>query len=136
MQVLCKFSQRGGVKMSYLPDTRKNILANKSFDYSYRIVNLYKYLVAKKEYVMSKQLLRSGTSIGAVITEAQNAESKKDFVHKLGIAQKECAESIFWLELLHRSNYLEENDFISINTDTIELLKIIRSSIITAKKNL
>jgi len=63
-------------------------------------------------------------------------ESKKDFVHKLGIAQKECAESIFWLELLHRSNYLEENDFISINTDTIELLKIIRSSIITAKKNL
>jgi four helix bundle protein len=136
MQVLCKFSQRGGVKMSYLPDTRKNILANKSFDYSYRIVNLYKYLVAKKEYVMSKQLLRSGTSIGAVITEAQNAESKKDFVHKLGIAQKECAESIFWLELLHRSNYLEENDFISINADTIELLKIIRSSIITAKKNL
>ncbi len=122
--------------MSYLPDTRKNILANKSFDYSYRIVNLYKYLVAKKEYVMSKQLLRSGTSIGAVITEAQNAESKKDFVHKLGIAQKECAESIFWLELLHRSNYLEENDFISINADTIELLKIIRSSIITAKKNL
>lgn len=122
--------------MSYLPDTRKNILANKSFGYSYRIVNLYKYLVAKKEYVMSKQLLRSGTSVGAVITEAQNAESKKDFVHKLGIAQKECAESIFWLELLHRSNYPKENDFISINTDTIQLLKIIRLSIITAKKNL
>ncbi|MDZ7797492.1 MAG: four helix bundle protein [Candidatus Marinimicrobia bacterium] len=122
--------------MSYLPDTRKNILANKSFDYSFRIVNLYKYLVKKKEFVMSKQLLRSGTSVGAQITEAQNAESKKDFVHKLAIAQKECAESIFWLELLHRSNYLKEKDFTSIYADTSELLKIIRSSIITAKKNL
>ena len=85
---------------------------------------------------MSKQLLRSGTSVGAQITEAQNAESKIDFVHKLAIAQKECAESIFWLKLLHRSEYLEEKDFTSINADTLELLKIIRSSIMNAKKNI
>ena len=82
--------------MTYLPNSKKNILANKSFSYAMRIVNLYKFLINdKKEYVMSKQLLRSGTAIGALITEAQNAESKKDFIHKLGIAQKECAESIF-----------------------------------------
>ena len=123
--------------MTYLPNSKKNILANKSFSYAMRIVNLYKFLINdKKEYVMSKQLLRSGTAIGALITEAQNAESKKDFIHKLGIAQKECAESIFWLNLLVQSNYLKDSQFNSIEVDTEELLKILRSSIITAKKNL
>ncbi len=81
--------------MAYLPDIRKNILANKSFDFSIRIVDLYKFLIKKKEYVLSKQILRSGTAIGALITEAQNAESKKDFIHKLGISQKECSETIY-----------------------------------------
>ncbi|MCK4529898.1 MAG: four helix bundle protein [Candidatus Marinimicrobia bacterium] len=123
--------------MTYLLNSKKNILANKSFSYAMRIVNLYKFLINdKKEYVMSKQLLRSGTAIGALITEAQNAESKKDFIHKLGIAQKECAESIFWLNLLVQSKYLKDSQFNSIEVDTQELLKILRSSIITAKKNL
>ena len=122
--------------MSYLANTKKNILANKSFDYSIRIVNLYKFLVKKKEYVISKQLLRSGTAIGALITEAQNAESKKDFIHKLGISQKECAETIYWLNVLLSAKYINKTEFESILNDTEELLKMLRSSIMTAKRNL
>jgi len=82
---------------------------------------------------MSKQLLRSGTSIGAMIREAQNAESKADFEHKLGIAQKECDESLYWLELLRATDHLIEKDFISYQSDASELLKMIRSAIITSK---
>jgi four helix bundle protein len=122
--------------MTYLPNIKKNILANKSFDYSIRIINLFKFLTKKKEYVMSKQILKSGTSIGANIAEAQNAESKKDFIHKLGISQKECAETIYWLNVLLCAKYIDEIQFSSILTDTEELLKMIRSSIITAKSNL
>lgn len=74
----------------------KNILKDKSFHFAIRIIKLYKYLIEnKKEYVLSKQLLRSGTSIGALVREAQNAESKNDFIHKLGISQKECDETIY-----------------------------------------
>lgn len=78
-----------------------NIVKLKSFDFAVRIVNLYKYLSeTKKEYVLSKQLLGSGTSVGANIRETDNAESKLDFIHKLSIAQKECDETLYWLELL------------------------------------
>ena len=122
--------------MAYLPDIRKNILANKSFDFSIRIVDLYKFLIKKKDYVLSKQILRSGTAIGALITEAQNAESKKDFVHKLGISQKECSETIYWLHVLLKGNYINSAQFQSILVDTEELLKMLRSSIMTAKRNL
>ena len=122
--------------MAYLPNTRKNILANKSFEFSNRIVDLYKFLIKKKEYVLSKQILRSGTAIGALISEAQNAESKKDFIHKLGISQKECSETIYWLHVLLNGQYLSRSQFQSILNDTEELLKMLRSSIMTAKKNL
>ena len=122
--------------MAYLRDIRKNILANKSFDFSIRIVDLYKFLVKKKEYVLSKQILRSGTAIGALITEAQNAESKKDFIHKLGISQKECSETIYWLNVLQKGIYINKEQFQSLLKDTEELLKMLRSSILTAKKNL
>jgi len=84
---------------------------------------------------MSKQLLRSGTSIGALVREAQNAESSKDFIHKLSISQKECDESIYWLELLKATEYINELEFESLNNDAIELLKMLRSSIITSKQN-
>jgi len=84
---------------------------------------------------LSKQLLRSGTSVGANVREGQNAESKPDFVHKLAIAQKECDETMYWLELLKESEYLNEEEFISIHSEASELLKIIRSIIITTKKN-
>ena len=101
-----------------------------------RIAKLYSYLREnKKEFVLSKQLLRSRTSIGANIREAYNAESKKDFVHKLAIAQKECDESLYWLELLNAIECISEKEFESLSTDCIELLKIIRSSILTTKIN-
>jgi len=122
--------------MAYLPDIKKNILANKSFDFSIRIVDLYRFLIKKNEYVLSKQILRSGTAIGALITEAQNAESKKDFIHKLGISQKECSETIYWLNVLLKGKYINTKQFQSISNDTEELLKMLRSSIMTAKKSL
>jgi len=101
-----------------------------------RVVHLYKYLVTeKKEYVLSKQLLKSGTSPGANIREAQNGESVADFIHKLGIAQKETDETLYWLELLHCTKYLSDTEFQSMYQDTDEMLRIIRSAILTKKKN-
>ncbi len=115
---------------------RKSILKDKSFKFAVRIINLYQFLVdEKKEYIISKQLLRSGTSIGAMVREAQNAESKKDFIHKLSISQKECDESMYWIELLKETNYLNELEFENINNEAIELLKMLRSAIITSKNN-
>ena len=113
-----------------------SIIKNKSFSFAIRIINLYKFLVEnKREYVLSKQLLRSGTAIGALVREAQNAESSADFVHKLGVAQKENDETLYWLELLFETNYLDENEYNSIQNDANELLKMIRSAIITSKRN-
>jgi four helix bundle protein len=111
------------------------IIKNKSCYFAIRIVKLYKFLQeGKKEYVLSKQLLRSGTAVGALVREAQNAESTADFVHKLGMAQKENDETLYWLELLFESDYLDEKEFVSIQTDSLELLKMIRSAIITSKQ--
>lgn len=90
----------------------------------------------KKEYVLSKQLLRSGTAIGALQSEGSFAESKADFIHKYGIAQKECNESMYWLKLLYRTDYINLIEFESLEKDAIELLKIITASILTAKKSL
>ncbi len=115
----------------------KNILKEKSFALALRIIKLYKFLVEnKKEYVMSKQVLRSGTSVGAMIREAQNAESKMDFVHKLAIAQKECDESLYWLELLVESDYITDESFKSVYGETEQVFKMIKSAILTTKKNL
>ena len=114
---------------------RKSIIKDKSFAFAVRIVRLYKHLCEnKKEFVLSKQLLRSGTAVGALVREAQNAESQKDFIHKLGIAQKECDETTYWLELLKETDYLTDKEFESINSEATELLKMIRSAIITSKK--
>lgn len=113
-----------------------NIIKDKSFVFAIRIVKLSNHLQENnKEYVLSKQLLRAGTSIGANIREGLNAESTKDFIHKLSIAQKETDETIYWLELLKATEYLTEKEFESINNDALEVLKIIRSIIITTKKN-
>lgn len=115
---------------------RKSLIKDKSFAFAVRIVRLYKHLCEnKKEFVLSKQLLRSGTAVGALVREAQNAESQKDFIHKLGIAQKECDETNYWLELLKETDYLTDKEFESINSEATELLKMIRSAIITSKKN-
>lgn len=116
---------------------KENIVRDKSFQFAIRIVNLYKYLcVEKKEFVLSKQLLRSGTSVGANIREGDYAESKADFIHKLAIAQKECDETIYWLDLLKSTNYLTEPEFNSINNDATELMKLLTKILITSKNSL
>jgi four helix bundle protein len=115
----------------------ESIVKNKSFELAIKGVNFYKYLVSeKKEFVMSKQFLRSVTSVGANVREAVNAQSKADFIHKLSISQKECDETMYWLELLKQTDYISENEFNSIHQQSNEVLKIIRSIIITSKKNL
>ena len=115
---------------------KKSILKDKSFAFAIRIVKLYKHLCeSKKEFVLSKQLLRSGTAVGALVREAQNAESKPDFIHKLGIAQKECDETIYWIELLNETEFINEKVFERIYNEAFEILKMLRSAIITSKKN-
>ncbi|MEY3368145.1 MAG: hypothetical protein RI973_1300 [Bacteroidota bacterium] len=90
----------------------------KSFAFALRVVKLYQYLTeSKKEYVLSKQLLRSGTAIGALVREAEHGESKADFIHKMAIAQKEANETAYWIELLFQSNYLDEASYQSIIQD-------------------
>lgn len=115
---------------------KENAVIDGSFSLAIRIVNLYKYhTVDKKEFVLSKQLLRSGTSVGANVRESKHAESTADFLHKLGIAQKECAETQYWLELLHATDYLSDTAFNSIYYDCTVLQKIITKIITTTKRN-
>lgn len=95
-------------------------------NFSVRIVNLYKWLCdEKKEFVMSKQLLRSGTSIGANLAEAQAAISKADFAAKVYISSKECMETQYWIELLHRTEYLDDKQYHSIMNDAVEIGKLL-----------
>ena len=113
----------------------KNIIEKKSFDFAIRIVKLYKYLCNnKKEYVLSKQVLRSGTSIGANVAEAQQAQSKADFISKLSIALKETTETKYWLRLLNATNYLNQSDIKSLLDDCIEIEKILTSILRSSKE--
>ena len=110
----------------------KNIVKEKSFDFAIRIVKLYKYLMEeKKEFVLSKQVLRSGTSIGANINEAQQAQSKKDFLMKMNIALKECTETKYWIELLSATDYINQEQKDSIIKDCVELEKLLTSIVKT-----
>ena len=105
-----------------------NPAEEKSFEFAVRIVNLYKYLTGeKKEYALSKQLLRSGTSIGANISEAQRGQSKADFTAKMSIALKEANETHYWLRLLYRTEYLTQAQFESLEQDILELLRLLMS---------
>jgi len=114
---------------------KENVIKTKSFDFALRIVKMYRFLVEqKKEYVLSKQLLRSGTAIGALVRESEHAESTADFIHKLAIAQKEANESDYWIELLYRSEFLDEKAYSSIIADVTEIQKILSSIIITSKQ--
>ena len=113
---------------------RENIVVDKSYKFAISIVNLYKYLKdEKKEFVISKQILRSGTSIGANVNESQSAESKMDFIHKLGIAAKETRETEYWLNLLKETNYIDEETNNLLIKECKSLLNIINSIIITTK---
>ncbi len=113
---------------------KENILKAKSFEFAVRIVNLYKYLKKDHgEYILSQQLIRSGTSIGAIIREAEHAESTKDFIHKLSIGLKEANESQYWLDLLVATDFITKKMYDSLNKDCEELLKMLVSSVKTIK---
>lgn len=116
---------------------KPNPLKEKSLAFAIRIVRTYKYFITeRKEFIIVKQLLRSGTAIGALYREAEYAETKADFIHKMAIAQKECNETLFWLELLFFAEYLDEKQFRSLYSDVDELMKIISTMLKTAKRNL
>ena len=116
---------------------KDNILYSKSMAFSIRCVNLYKYLTTeKKEFVLSKQLLRSGTSIGANIRESRNAQSPADFISKMSIALKEADETQYWFELLFHTDYFTEEEYFSINTDVDELISMLTSVIKTSKNKI
>jgi len=116
--------------------SKNSPIRDKSFAFAVRIVKLYQYLSdEKKEYILSKQILRSGTSIGALVREAQQAESKADFIHKLSIALKEANETDYWIDLLQETNYLSDPQYQSIKNDIVQLLKLLTSIIKTTKNN-
>jgi len=113
---------------------KTNLIKEKSFAFALRIVKCFKYLkTEQQEYVLSKQLLRSGTAIGALVRESEHAESKADFIHKLSIALKETNETEYWLDLLHQSDYLDKSAYDSISADCVELLKMLTSIIKSSK---
>ena len=114
---------------------KENILLEKSLVFATRIVKLHKHLIKiHKEYIISKQIIRSGTSIGANINEANYGSSIADFINKMQIAQKECAETEYWIRLLYSSDYLGENEFNDILSDCQDLKNILTASLKTAKK--
>lgn len=118
-------------------NSKPSPLREKSFQMAIRSVKLFKFLQEeRKEYIMSKQILRAGTNPGAMVREANNAESGMDFVHKLAIAQKETGETQYWLELLHATDYINEKEFNSFYNDTDEVMRLLRSSILTKKQNI
>jgi four helix bundle protein len=116
---------------------KQNILKEKSFLFAVRIINLYKYLKKKQgEHIISQQLIRSGTAIGALVREAEFAESTKDFIHKFSIGLKEANESLYWLDLLLATDFLTKKMHDSLRFDCEELLKILIATIKTNKQKI
>lgn len=113
----------------------KNIIADKSYNFALRIIRLYTHLKEKqKEFILSKQLLRSGTSIGALVSEAKFAQSTADFIHKNSIALKEANETLYWINLLKDSGFIDEKMYTSIAADVNELISLLVSIVKTSKK--
>ncbi|MBR3067587.1 MAG: four helix bundle protein [Prevotella sp.] len=116
--------------------TNDNVLVDKSIAFAIRIVNCYNFLVEnKKEFTMSKQVFRSGTSIGANIHEAIQGQSRADFVSKMGIALKEASETSYWLVLLHRTSHIDDQTYHSMRNDIDEIIRILIATIKNTKKN-
>ncbi len=116
---------------------KNNIIAEKSINFSIRLIKLYKNLCnEKKEFILSKQLLRSGTAIGALIREAEHAQSKADFLNKMNIALKEANETEYWILLLLKGEYISEKEYNSIALDCNELIKLLVKIVKTTKENL
>jgi len=115
---------------------KNNLIKDKSYEFALRMIKAYKFLnEEKREFVLSKQMLRSGTSIGALVREAEQAQSKADFISKMNIALKEANETEYWLLLLKDSNYIDEKSFESIHNDCVEVIKLLISIIKTTKEN-
>ena len=115
---------------------RNGALRDKSYQFAVRIVNMHKFLTEdKREFIISKQVLRSGTAIGALVMEAVQAQSRADFISKLSIALKEASETSYWLNLLKESQLINQKSYDSMQHDCEELLKMLTASIKTAKKN-
>ena len=113
-----------------------NVIYNKSYQFAIRIVKLSQYLtITKKEYVLSKQILRSGTSVGALVREAKYAQSKADFIHKLSISLKEANETDYWLDLLFDTDYLKRNMYNDIKKDINEIISLLVSIVKSSKRN-
>ncbi len=113
-----------------------SVVEKKSFEFAVRVVNLYKYLTsAKKEYVMSKQLLKSGTSIGANVSEGEQGQSKADFHSKMCIALKEANETYYWLRLLFATDYITEKEYVSMEIDVREIIALLTSICKTTQQN-
>jgi len=112
------------------------IVAQKSYDFAIRVVKLYKYLSKEhNEYVLSKQILRSGTAIGALIREAKFAQSKADFISKMSIALKEANETHYWIDLLHDTEYINNNMYLNIEKDINEIVSLLVSIVKSSKNN-
>ena len=116
---------------------KENIITSKSYNFALEIVKLYKKLTCeKKEFILSKQLLRSGTSIGAMVRESKFAQSKLDFINKISIGLKEANETLYWLEILHDSEYIDNNNFDALHEKCSEIISIMVSIIKTTKLSL
>lgn len=115
---------------------KENVVKDKSYSFAIQVIELYKILIEKKEFVLSKQLLRSGTAVGALIQEAEHAESKKDFIHKLSISLKEANETTYWLNLLFDTKYINKAEFDKIHNLNIELVRLLVTIIKSSKNNL
>lgn len=112
---------------------KENVIVEKSKQFAVKIVRLYQFLVGNKEFVMSKQILRSGTSIGANVHEAVRGFSRDDFIYKMNISLKEASETEYWLELLNQTDFLPDEKFAELNNDNKELIKILSSIVKTSK---
>ena len=115
---------------------RESVLKIKSYKFAIRVVKLYQFLIKeKKEFVLSKQILKSGTAIGALIREAEFAQSRTDFTNKMNIALKEASETIYWLEILKDTGYIDDKLFSSLNNDCEELIRMLVSTVKTSKNH-
>lgn len=115
---------------------KENVVRDRSFAFALRVVKLHQWLSRERnEYVLSKQLLRSGTAIGALVRKAEQAESKADFIHKMAVALKEANETGYWIELLHQSGYVDKTASVSLHADLTELLKLLTRIIKTSKSS-
>lgn len=116
---------------------KNNLVAEKSIEFSIRLIKLYKILLEeRKEYILSKQMLRSGTAVGALIREAEHAQSKADFLNKMNIALKEANENEYWLLLLNKGDFITDKEYESIRNDAVEMIKLLAKIVKTTKETL